>query len=288
MSIGRSKKYEAHDFGIQAKLEQNIHRLVKNNAPIEEIQKAYDAFHLHLLEHGIRGERPHGYMYGKNNNSPISELFLKYVKSKRSALEIGLGDGHFLISLVRKGLTVYGIDISNVVIARLTDIIEREGLSAEVKLGDAKSLEFPDSCLDYVISKDLVEHITEKDLVVHLCEVKRILKPNGCYLLWTPSKLLGHTSLGTHLKEYSLEEMIKKMRSAGLNPYVLNLYCFVLFKLAITIPQFLIPMMIKYERLVGKIIRAAKINSQHRLMYIIVPPICIAAYKQQPDNSGAT
>jgi 2-polyprenyl-3-methyl-5-hydroxy-6-metoxy-1,4-benzoquinol methylase len=279
MSIGRSKKYEAHDFGIQAKLEQNINELVKNKAPIEEIQKAYDAFHLHLLEHGIRGEGPHGYMYGKNNNSPISALFLKYVKSKRSALEIGLGDGHFLVSLVRKGLTVYGTDISNVVIARLSDLIKREGLSAEVKLGDAKSLEFPDSCLDYVISKDLVEHITEQDLVVHLCEVRRILKPNGCYILWTPSKLLGHTSLGTHLKEYSLEEVIGKTRSAGLNPYLLNLYCFILFKVSITIPQFLIPVVVKYERIVEKIIRAAKINSQHRLMYIIVPPICVAAYK---------
>jgi len=280
MCIGSSKKYGAHDFGIQAKLEQDIHMLVKNNAPIEEIQKAYDAFHLHLLEHGIRGERPHGYMYGKNSNSPISELFLKYMKSKRSALEIGLGDGHFLISLIRKELKVYGIDISNVVIARLIDIIKREGLSAEVKLGDAKSLEFPDLCLDYVVSKDLVEHITEEDLVVHLCEVRRILKPNGCYLLWTPSKLLGHTSLGTHLKEYSLGEMIEKMRSAGLNPHVLNLYCFILFKVAVTIPHFLIPLVVKYERMVEKIIRAVKINSQHRLMYLIVPPICIAAYKQ--------
>jgi ubiquinone/menaquinone biosynthesis C-methylase UbiE len=280
MNITRSKKYEAHDFGIQAKLEQNINELVKNNAPIEEIQKAYDAFHSHLVEHGIRGERPHGYMYGKNHNSPIGGLFLKYVKSKRSALEIGLGDGHFLISLVRKGLTVYGIDISNVVIARLSDIIKKEGLSAEVKLGDAKSLEFPDSCLDYVISKDLIEHITEKDLTIHLGEIRRVLKPDGCYLLWTPSKLLGQTSLGTHLKEYSLEEVLEKTRSAGLHPYLLNLYCFILFKVAITIPQFLLPMMVKYERMVEKILRAAKINSQHRLMYIIVPSICIAAYRQ--------
>jgi ubiquinone/menaquinone biosynthesis C-methylase UbiE len=279
MNISRSKKCEADNFEIQAKLEQNINELVKNKAPLEEIQKAYDAFHLHLLEHGIRGERPGGYMYGKNDNSPISALFLKCVKSKRSALEVGLGDGHFLISLIRKGLTVYGIDVSNVVIARLCGLIKREGLSAELKLGDAKSLEFPDSCLDYVISKDLIEHITEKDLIVHLGEVRRILKPNGCYLIWTPSKLLGHTSLGTHLKEYSLEEMIEKTRSAGLNPYILSLYCFILFKFAITIPQFLVPVIIKYERMIEKIIRAAKINSQHRLMYIIVPPICIAAYK---------
>src|SRR3712207_1418403 len=146
MCVGRSKKYESHDFVIQAKLEQDIHMLVKNNAPIEEIQKAYDAFHLHLLEHGIRGERPHGYMYGKNNNSPISGLFLKYMKSKRSALEIGLGDGHFLISLIRKGLKVYGVDISNVVISTVINVIKRECLSAEVKFGDGKSLEFPDLC----------------------------------------------------------------------------------------------------------------------------------------------
>jgi 2-polyprenyl-3-methyl-5-hydroxy-6-metoxy-1,4-benzoquinol methylase len=240
MSIGRSKKYEAPDFGIPAKLEQNINELVKINAPIEEIKKAYDAFHLHLLEHAICG-----YMYGKNNNSHVSALFLKYVKSKRSALEIGLGEGHFLISLVSKGHAVHGMDISNVVIARLTDIINIEGLIAEVKLGDAKSLEFSDSCLDYFISKDLVEHINEKDLVVHLYELRHILKPNGCYLLWTPSKLLGHTSLGTHLKEYSLEEVIEKTRSVSVIPYLLNLYCFVLFKVAITIPQFLIPTVVK-------------------------------------------
>jgi hypothetical protein len=111
----------------------------------------------------------------------------------------------------------------------------------------------------------------------------RILKCDGCYLIWTPSKLLAHMTRHS-LKEYSLEEVVEKTRSTGLNLCLLNLCCFIFLKVTITIPQFLVPLVVKYERMVQEIIRAAKINSQHRLMYIIISPICIEANKQSGDT----
>ena len=64
-----------------------------------------------------------------------------------------------------------------------------------------------DLVIEMAVSHDLIEHISEEDFLVHLTEVKRVLKPGGRYLFWTPSRLRGGSSLGLHLKEYTLREL---------------------------------------------------------------------------------
>lgn len=279
-----NRKKSSDPLEIQKDLELKINRLLKENAPIEELQKAYDEFHSHLLRYGIRGRPPQGYLYG-GKLSVIDQLFLKKIGKGKSVLEIGVGDGHLLIACIRKGNFVKGLDISEVVIRRLRAMFEEERINAELKLGDARYLKFPDGIFDYVISKDLIEHIPEADLQVHLREVWRVLKHNGCYLIWTPSRLLGSTSLGAHLKEYSLTEVLRETSKAGFNPVVINLYIYVFFRIIRNIPYSIVSCLMKYENIVEKVFQKLRMRVQHPLLHLIVPPVCIAAYKK-PIRKG--
>jgi len=264
---------------IQRKLELRIRFLVETNAPDEELQKVYDEFHLFLLEHRGRDKSTEDFLY-KSALSPIDSLFLKRIGEGKSLVEIGLGDGCFLFNCARNGNSVSGIDISSVVVKRVQELFKREHLNGQIKLGEARKLAFPSKTFDLVVSKDLVEHLLEKDLPVHLSEVWRVLKENGCYLIWTPSILLGHTSMGGHMKEYNLSEMLQKLRSSGFKPVWLNLLFFRLFGLMQEISNsYVIQFLLGYEKILQKTFGTLGIQIRHPIIYLVVPPICVAGYK---------
>jgi 2-polyprenyl-3-methyl-5-hydroxy-6-metoxy-1,4-benzoquinol methylase len=287
--IDEKKPYNALE--IQRELELRIKNLLEENAPIEELQKAYDEFHSHLLKHGIRGRPPQGYLY-KRNPSLIDQLFLEKIGRGKSVLEIGPGDGHFLIACARKGNLASGIDISNVVIQRLIAMFEREAMNAQIELGEARSLAFPKETFDFVVSKDLIEHLPETNLQAHLRETWRVLTSDGCYLLWTPSRLLGHTSLGAHLKEYTLSEIIQELKKAKFRPIIMNLPIFLIFGSIkeISNPHVTV-FLLEYEKILERLFHILRVQIQNPIIYLVVPPICIAAFKvesqtnfKEPDN----
>jgi ubiquinone/menaquinone biosynthesis C-methylase UbiE len=262
----------------QRKLELRIRELYISNAPIEEIQKAYDDFHSFIMNHGVRGEMMGDYVY-KAQLSIIDNILLKCIGKGKSVLEIGAGDGHFLVACVRNENETVGIDISLFVLKKLEAKLNRKKLNIQLRFGDARHLEFPNAKFDYVVSKDLVEHIPSADLQHHLREVWRVLKPKGCYLVWTPSRLLGPTSLGTHLREYTLAELLSEFKRAHFDPYVLSLHVFVVSRKPVTIPKSIIPVIVNYEKILGAFLKLVHLPSQHPFLYVVVPPICIAARK---------
>lgn len=256
-----------------------IRELYQKNAPVEEIQKAYDELHSFILQYGVRGQMPKDGLY-KVSLSPIDRIFLEKIGQGKSVLEIGVGDGFFIVACNRNMNTTAGIDISQLVVDRLRNIVENEKLNIRVSVGDARQLEFADGSFDFVVSKDLIEHIPAADLQLHLSEVWRVLKPNGCYLVWTPSSLLGPTSLGAHLKEYSLSESMSEFTKARFNPTLQSLYLFMISKKPATVPNKFVLFLVKYEAILKTFLRGVNISNQQYLSYLIVPPICIAAYKK--------
>jgi 2-polyprenyl-3-methyl-5-hydroxy-6-metoxy-1,4-benzoquinol methylase len=78
---------------------------------------------------------------------------------------------------------------------------------------------------DVVISDQVIEHIHPDDIPDHLQGVYSILKPGGRYILSTPHAFTGpwdvsrvfclEAPMGTHLKEYTYNELLTLIRSAG-------------------------------------------------------------------------
>lgn len=97
-------------------------------------------------------------------------------------LEVGCGIGTLVHELVQKGCFAVGTDISREAIA----FGRKKYPDLTLEVQPAQDLCYPDHTFDIVLSFDVLEHISEIDR--HLEEVRRVLKPGGCYLLQTPNK----------------------------------------------------------------------------------------------------
>ncbi|HEY6437452.1 MAG TPA: class I SAM-dependent methyltransferase, partial [Ignavibacteriaceae bacterium] len=186
----------------------------------------------------------------------FSKIFVDLCGSNNIILDIGSGNGKLAIAMAKKGNVVTGLDVSKIAIQAAQEFHNKIAPDTPVgfKFGDARELPFADNTFDYITSQDLVEHISENDFEVHLAEVYRVLKPRGRYVFWTPSELRGGSSLGLHLKEYTITEIDKIIRNTKFKYswYDLRFYK---IKLKIEVNQSLMFPVILYERFLSRIIK---------------------------------
>lgn len=109
---------------------------------------------------------------------------LSLLKTPQCILEIGSGKGALVHELENLGHTVTGTEINPEYMAYAR---EEYGIDLVPITADSPKLPFEDGSFDLVVSFDVFEHIP--DTKRHLEEVKRVLAPQGSYLLCTPNKL---------------------------------------------------------------------------------------------------
>ena len=125
---------------------------------------------------------------GKINrgNLPINLDFLKqtgFINTNKKVLELGCGAGNLAAKLHENGIPVIASDISQTAI----DHARQRYPDMEFRVHNAEELPYEDGSFDIVMSFDVLEHLPNPDR--HLNEVRRVLKPGGCYLFQTPNKL---------------------------------------------------------------------------------------------------
>jgi ubiquinone/menaquinone biosynthesis C-methylase UbiE len=99
-------------------------------------------------------------------------------------LDIGVGTGIFALELMKYGVDITGIDVSQ----KMLDIARSKGVP-NVALGDAVSLDYPDESFDLVISITALEFI--KDYEKAISEMVRVCRKGGRVVVGT----LGSGSL---------------------------------------------------------------------------------------------
>jgi len=259
----------------QEEIERRLGQKLAEDSSAENFQKLYDEFHSYLLQHGVRDRRPNGCIY-KRNPSYFDRLMLRLIGTNKRVLDIGCGDGALATACGQRDNRLVGTDVSTVAI-RLANT--KKGTSqAEFLVGDARQLAFPSNTFDIVMSLDLIEHIPEKDIQNHIEEVRRVLKPNGDYLLYTPSKLLGDLSLGTHLRVYGIMDLVPTLRRGGfelkvicLLPCILGLPC--------KTSSVLVNTIMAYERMLEKAGIGGLLGKLGNLGYAVIPPVWLCATK---------
>lgn len=234
----------------QRKLEHNLKDKLLADPSAKNFQEAYDEIHTFFIENeNAESLYPTDLKW-------FSQIFIDLSGSENTVLDIGSGNGKLAIALAKKGNTVTGLDVSKIAIQKAQELNKKiaPDIKVEFKNGDARNLPFEDESFDYITSQDLVEHISDDDFKIHLTEVYRVLKAGGRYVFWTPSELRGGSSLGLHLKEYTIDEMDKIIRDTKFRYSWFDLR-FYKIKLKVEINQsFLFPVIL-YERLLGKVIK---------------------------------
>jgi ubiquinone/menaquinone biosynthesis C-methylase UbiE len=106
----------------------------------------------------------------------------------RRLLEIGYGSGVFLPALVERAEHVLAIDIHPHV-AEVTAVLSRRGLAATLMQAPAESIPLGTGFLDCVVAVSALEFVDDLGAVCK--EVKRVLCPNGQFVVVTP----GHSPI---------------------------------------------------------------------------------------------
>jgi ubiquinone/menaquinone biosynthesis C-methylase UbiE len=104
-------------------------------------------------------------------------------------LDVGCGRGEILRHAAQLGADAYGMDYAAVAVQLSRQVIEGVNGVAPgqtyVSQADAKKLPYPDGVFDRVLMFDVVEHLHPWELHAALLEVRRVLKPDGRFIVHT-------------------------------------------------------------------------------------------------------
>ena len=102
-------------------------------------------------------------------------------KNSKKILDIGCNDGSENLEFLRKGLDVYGVDISKEAVRRAI----RVGVKARVLDIATQDIPYPPNTFDVVIAGEIIEHLIDTDKFLE--KIYRVLKPGGKLVVTTPN-----------------------------------------------------------------------------------------------------
>lgn len=131
----------------------------------------------------------HSKLEKKPNEGGFSKWVLDLLRASpnKRLLDVGCGGGIFCKMASKRGLDIYGIDLSNVAIQRAREILP----NANFIIGEAENMPFKNDFFDYVTCLGSLEHFPNMDKALQ--EMKRVLKHNGKVFVFLPnSYFIGH------------------------------------------------------------------------------------------------
>jgi SAM-dependent methyltransferase len=193
--------------GTQAHVEQAWRSRLLADPSETAFREAYDALHAAMRD-GSKRVR----LY-ETASTYLDRAFLGSLPPACRVLDIGAGNGRFARA-ASAAHWVVALEISAEAIAAMWPEGGETGRPA-ICQASGLHLPFAAESFDAVVSQDLIEHLHPSQLEPHLAEAYRVLAPGGRYLLHTPSRLHGSTSLGLHLREYRLRELRRTAQACG-------------------------------------------------------------------------
>jgi len=113
-------------------------------------------------------------------------FFLPQLKAGMRLLDCGCGPGTITLDLARRVApgAVIGIDRSDAQFASARAAAAQEGLAVAFETGNIERLRFPDASFDAAFAHALFEHLPDPARAA--AEIRRVLKPGGCFGLRSP------------------------------------------------------------------------------------------------------
>ena len=97
----------------------------------------------------------------------------------RKILDLGCGQGRHTLLLARKYFETFALDISPTAVMTTKNVLEKEGLSADIMVGDMREIAHPDNFFDVVLAWRALYLGKIDEVRRSFSEAKRILRPGG-------------------------------------------------------------------------------------------------------------
>lgn len=122
---------------------------------------------------------------GNNDGVPLYWFEKKYLNKikpygKKELLEVGCGNGRFLLACSKIGWHVHGLDISEKAIELARGILPEN----DIKSGSLEGRSWPDQTFDTITMWELIEHVDDPYKTVS--KAKDLLQDNGLLAISTP------------------------------------------------------------------------------------------------------
>lgn len=96
-------------------------------------------------------------------------------------MDLGCGGGAHTWFLAREGFDVYGIDGSESAIRQASALLDRDGLTANLTVGDFTQLDYPAEFFDVVIDSSAIQHNNFENICLIHRQIWDSLKPGGYF-----------------------------------------------------------------------------------------------------------
>jgi ubiquinone/menaquinone biosynthesis C-methylase UbiE len=104
------------------------------------------------------------------------------VRGGERVLDLGCGPGHTALALAARGCEVIGLDLTEPMLEQARRLAAERGLrTVRFERGDVEALPYPEGAFDRVTSRLSAHHYPDPQAA--LCEVARVLRPGGVFLL---------------------------------------------------------------------------------------------------------
>jgi len=147
-------------------------------------------------------------------------------------IDVGAGAGRHSYEAYRRGADVIAFDQNADELAEVDTMLQAMGAAgeapksakAEVAVGDALALPYPDDTFDVVIASEILEHVPDDDAAI--AELVRVLRPGGRLAItvprWLPEKICWllsdtyHANEGGHIRIYRADQLRSKLQRRGM------------------------------------------------------------------------
>jgi glycosyltransferase involved in cell wall biosynthesis len=134
---------------------------------------------------------------------------------KDSVLDIGCGRGFLTLHLLRNGVRVKGIDISEYAVSH-----PMPGCEGALCKGDAMDLPYEDKSFDWAVSFSVLEHLPEKDVPKAIREMSRVVRKGAFLRIAIPYPQKSAAELfkedNTHITLHPWEWWVKTLAENGM------------------------------------------------------------------------
>lgn len=134
-------------------------------------------------------------------------------RKKIRVLDLGCGGGAHTWYMAREGFDVYGIDGSKSAIRQTRNLLKREGLRANVTIGDFTGLKYQSEFFDIIIDSSSVQHNSFKDIRNIHHKILLMLKPGGYFF----GILLNSMSMGCGSDKKRATHLISRIKYKNTN-----------------------------------------------------------------------